>query len=270
MRTRLAALVAAVAAATALLFVAFGTAGAGESALGAAGAGESGGAGDPAATAGDDVDLVAAGEQLYLTGCVSCHGVGGVGTADYPSLIGVGAASADFYLRTGRMPLAYPVPQPPQKPIAYNDEQIRQLVAYVASLGPGPAIPEVDPDSADLAAGGELFRENCQACHNSQGVGGALSYGREAPSLLAVQPTQIAEAVRIGPGQMPVFEPETLSDDELNSIIRYIQYLQDPDNAGGLKIGSTGPVTEGFVAWLVGLGVLVLAARWITKERGRA
>jgi ubiquinol-cytochrome c reductase cytochrome c subunit len=256
MLVRLLGLVSAVVVTTMSLFVM----------LRPAGAGESGAAGDPPGA--DDPSLVAAGEQLYLTGCVSCHGVGGVGTAEYPSLVGVGAASADFYLRTGRMPLAYPVPQPPEKPEAYSDEEIRQLVAYVASLGPGPAIPVVDPDAGDLAMGGELFRENCQACHNSQGIGGALSYGRQAPSLLHVEPTQIAEAVRIGPGQMPVFEPETLSDQDLNSIIRYIQYLQDPDNAGGLRIGSTGPVSEGFVAWLVGLGTLLLVIRWITRERG--
>lgn len=225
--------------------------------------------GSPAAVqleANADPATVAAGEQLYLTACVSCHGVGGQGTADYPSLVGVGAASADFYLRTGRMPLAAPAPQAPSKPPAYTDEQIIQLVAYVASLGDGPPIPDVRPERGDLAEGARLYLSNCAACHNATGIGGALSYGNHAPPLLDVAPTQIAEAPRIGPGQMPVFGPDTLSGEQLDSIVRYVLYLQDPEHPGGLRIGSVGPVPEGLVAWLVGLGGLVVVIRWITRD----
>jgi ubiquinol-cytochrome c reductase cytochrome c subunit len=214
-----------------------------------------------------DPAVVAAGEQLYLTGCVSCHGVGGKGTPGYPSLVGVGAASADFFLRTGRMPLAAPAPQAPAKPPAYTDEQIIQLVAYVASLGDGPPVPDIRPERGDLTEGAQLYLANCAACHNSTGIGGALSHGNQAPPLLNVAPTQIGEAPRVGPGQMPVFGPDTLSDEQLDSIVRYVLYLQDPEHPGGLRIGSAGPVPEGLVAWLVGLGGLVLIARWITKER---
>jgi ubiquinol-cytochrome c reductase cytochrome c subunit len=213
-----------------------------------------------------DPALVAAGEELYLTSCVSCHGVDGKGTDNGPSLEASGAAAADFMLRTGRMPLAAPAVQAPQKPVAYDDLQIRQLVAYVASLGTGPAIPSVDPSAGDLAEGSDLYLSNCAACHNSSGIGGALSYGNHAPSLLSVEPTQIAEAMRIGPGQMPVFGPDTISDEQVDSIVRYVQYLQEPEHPGGLRLGGAGPVPEGFVAWLVGLGVLLLFARWITRE----
>jgi ubiquinol-cytochrome c reductase cytochrome c subunit len=219
------------------------------------------------AAANADPQMVGAGERLYLTACVSCHGVGGVGTPGYPSLIGAGAASADFQLRTGRMPAAWPTQQPPQKAPAFDDEQIRQLVAYVASLGDGPPVPDVDPDRGDLADGGELFLANCAACHNSAGVGGALSHGAHAPPLLDVDPTQIAEAIRTGPGQMPVFGIDTLDDQQVDSIVRYVLYLQEPEHPGGLMIGRVGPVPEGFVAWLVGLGLLVLVIRWITRER---
>jgi ubiquinol-cytochrome c reductase cytochrome c subunit len=222
------------------------------------------------ARANADPDMVEAGEALYLRSCVSCHGVGGVGTDVYPKLIGVGAASADFYLRTGRMPLAYPSPQPPQKAPAFDDEQIRQLVAYVASLGDGPPVPDVDPDRGDLALGSQLFLANCAACHNSAAVGGALSHGSHAPPLLEVDPTQVGEAMRIGPGQMPVFGPDTFDDHDVDSIVAYVRYLQKPEHPGGLMIGRVGPVPEGFVAWLVGLGVLVFVIRWITKERVRA
>jgi ubiquinol-cytochrome c reductase cytochrome c subunit len=253
-----------------LLFL-LGRADAGEPSPEVERAGTSGpGAAEAQAQANADPAMVAAGEDLYLRSCVSCHGVGGKGTAGYPSLIGVGAASADFYLRTGRMPLAYPSAQPPQKAPAFDDTEIRQLVAYVASLGDGPPVPDVDPDRGDIALGSELFLANCAACHNSAGVGGALSYGAHAPPLLDVDPTQIGEAMHIGPGQMPVFGPDTFDQHEMDSIVAYVRYLQEPEHPGGLMIGRVGPVPEGFVAWLVGLGALILVIRWITRERARA
>jgi ubiquinol-cytochrome c reductase cytochrome c subunit len=262
------AVVGTVCAVSAGLLVLFGRADAGEPSPEVQREGTSGQSAAAAQAAADaDPAMVAAGEQLYLTACVSCHGVGGQGTDDYPSLIGVGAAAADFQLRTGRMPAGWPSPQPPQKAPAFDDEQIRQLVAYVASLGDGPPVPDVDPSRGDMALGADLFLANCAACHNSAGVGGALSHGAHAPPLLEVDATQIGEAMRTGPGQMPVFGPDTLSDHDVDSIVRYVVYLQDPEHPGGLMIGRVGPVPEGFVAWLVGLGVLIFVIRWITRER---
>jgi ubiquinol-cytochrome c reductase cytochrome c subunit len=224
----------------------------------------------PGASAQDDdtgASLVARGEQLYLQSCVSCHGPGGGGTEDGPALTNVGAASADFMLRTGRMPLDEPDDQPTRKPAAYDDDDIAALVAYVASLGDGPPIPEVDPNAGNLARGGDLFRANCAACHNSTGMGGALSYGENAPSLFEATPVEIAEAIRTGPGQMPVFSEDQLDDDDVNSIVRYVRYLRDPDDRGGISLGRAGPIPEGFVALLVGLGSLLIAVRWITRDR---
>jgi ubiquinol-cytochrome c reductase cytochrome c subunit len=165
------------------------------------------------------------------------------------------------------MPLAFPSAQTPEKPPVYDDEQIRQLVAYVASLGDGPPVPDVDTSRGDLVEGGQLFLANCAPCHNSAGAGGALSNGRHAPDLMSVHPTQVGEAVRVGPGDMPVFGTDTFTDEQIDSIARYIDYLQAPEHPGGLRIGGIGPVPEGFVAWLVGLGALLLVARWITRER---
>ncbi len=164
--------------------------------------------------------LVEQGRELFLTSCTACHGKGGVGTPQGPALVGAGAASADFQLSTGRMPLADPSAQPVRKQRAFDPSQIRALVAYVASLGPGPAIPHVDPTAGSLSEGGTLFRFNCAACHSASGVGGALSFGTDAPSLRAATATQIGEAVRVGPGQMPVFGPDTFSDHQVNSLAR--------------------------------------------------
>jgi ubiquinol-cytochrome c reductase cytochrome c subunit len=209
------------------------------------------------------------GRELYLTSCVSCHGAEGTGTADGPSLRASGEAKADFYLRTGRMPLTVPVPQPPAKPPAFDDAQIRQLVGYVGSLcdpaNPCPAIPGI-PLTGPIAEGQELYLANCAPCHNSVAVGGALSLGRHAPSLQSTPPLQVAEAVRTGPGQMPRFGPDVLTDEQVSAVVGYVTYLHDPQSPGGLPLGFTGPVAEGFVALLLGLGLLLLVTRWITRE----
>jgi ubiquinol-cytochrome c reductase cytochrome c subunit len=215
---------------------------------------------------GSDEQEVERGHDLYLTSCASCHGVNGEGTHQGPKLIGVGAAAADFMLTTGRMPLNDPSVQAVRKPPAFDNDEIDALVAYVASLDGGPAIPRVDPSSGDLAHGGTLYRSNCAACHSSTGAGGALSYGRDAPNLWEATSVQIAEAIRIGPSQMPVFGPDTINQQELNDIVAYVRYLRDPDDPGGFSLGRLGPIPEGLVALVVGLGVLMFVARWI--ERG--
>jgi ubiquinol-cytochrome c reductase cytochrome c subunit len=169
------------------------------------------------------------------------------------------------------MPLTAPAPQPPSKPVAYGNDEIEALVAYVGSLcdrtiSECTPIPSIDPDRATLEAGSALFLANCAPCHNSVAVGGALSYGRHAPSLQNTPSEQVAEAVRTGPGQMPKFGTDVLSDEQVNAIVKYVQYLHEPEHPGGLSLGYTGPVAEGFVALLIGLGALILGIRWITRE----
>lgn len=204
------------------------------------------------------------GRTLYETGCVSCHGVDGKGVPGRgPDLTGAGAAGADFYLSTGRMPTNEGSGQARRKPPAYDRGQIDALVAYVASLGTGPAVPAVDPAAGDLVEGQQLYTANCAACHNAAGSGGALGQATYAPPLFPATATQVAEAIRVGPGPMPVFGPGSLDDRQVTSITRYTEYLRSPRDRGGLSLGRTGPVPEGLVAWLVGLGLVVLALRWI-------
>jgi quinol---cytochrome-c reductase cytochrome c subunit len=204
---------------------------------------------------------VVAGRQLYVVGCSSCHGLDATGTSMGPSLIQAGAASANFYLRTGRMPLNDPRQQPVRHRPAYSPQQIRELVAYIGSLGAGPPIPTVLP--GDLSRGNQLYSINCAGCHNIAGAGGALGYGDIVPPLRRSTPLDVVEAMRIGPRPMPVFGPDTLSDQEASDIAAYVQYLRHPTDRGGLGLGHLGPIPEGFVGWVVGMGLLLLVARLI-------
>jgi ubiquinol-cytochrome c reductase cytochrome c subunit len=210
-------------------------------------------------------ELASDGEELFLLHCSTCHG--GDGTGDIgPSLVGVGAAAADFQLRTGRMPLGDVTARPSRKPSPFTAEQIDALTSFVASLGPGPAIPQVDIGSANLARGGDLFRTNCASCHGATARGGALSAGWNAPNLYRADPIEIVEAIRTGPGQMPMFDEEHIGADDATDIARYIVFLQSEPDPGGFGLGRLGPVPEGMVAWVFGLGTVILATRFIERR----
>ncbi len=213
----------------------------------------------------------ATGRALFLDGCSSCHGSDARGVQPLgPSLYGVGAAAADFYLSTGRMPLANPRDQPTRARPAYTRPEIAALVAYVSSLGPGPPIPAVDPAAGHVNAGMEAFTEHCAGCHQVGGAGGIVT-GSIAPALnnKDVTPTEIGEAVRVGPYVMPVFSRAQISDQQLNDIARYVISTQRPSDSGGWGIGHVGPIPEGMIAWLLAAAGLVLVARLI-GERGEA
>jgi ubiquinol-cytochrome c reductase cytochrome c subunit len=231
-------------------------------------------------------DLVAQGRDLFLVGCSSCHGQNGEGVLNAdgtqmgPSLVGVGAAAVDFQVGTGRMPAQNPGAQEPQKPVVYTPDEISALAAYVASLGPGPAIPtsdEYDPlaipadqQNAALVRGGELFRTNCTACHNFAASGGALPGGKYAPSLSGVTPKHMFEAMLTGPQQMPVFSNAVMTPQDKRDIISYIQSIQSSPQYGGSYLGSIGPVSEGLFAWVFGLGACVTFAIWIAAHTARS
>jgi ubiquinol-cytochrome c reductase cytochrome c subunit len=206
--------------------------------------------------------------QVFLSDCAVCHGAGGTGTSRGPSLIDVGAASVDYMLTTGRMPIHDPGDELRRRPSPYSAELQRALVDYIGRLagGGGPAVPAVDPGAGDVARGGELFRLQCAACHAWSGEGGAL-YQREAPPLQPATATQLAEAVRTGPGTMPVFGAAAIDDSQLDDLAAFSEQLKRPDDRGGQPLGHVGPVAEGAVGIVLGLGTLLVATRWIGKQR---
>ncbi|QNN54755.1 c-type cytochrome [Nocardioides mesophilus] len=239
-----------------------------------------------ASSEASDQSTVEQGRQLFLVGCASCHGKNGEGVSTQngtiygPPLAGVGAAAVDFQVGTGRMPMARPGQQAPVKDVTYSPAEIEALAAYVASLGPGPAVPQqsaYDPSTIpedelndSIVRGGQFFRTNCTACHNFAGSGGALPQGKYAPSLNGVTPKHIYEALITGPQQMPVFSDGVLKPDEKRDIIAYLKSFDETPNYGGASLGNYGPVAEGAFAWLVGIGACVGFAVWIASHSVRS
>ena len=241
----------------------------------------------PASSAREDDSAaqIKEGHELFLVSCAFCHGVNGQGikTLDGkqlgPPLAGVGAAAVDFQVGTGRMPATQPGPQIPAKEVNFTPDEIAALAAYVASLGPGPAIPNPADYSLEgltdeerqeaIVRGGLIFRTNCSACHNFEGSGGAMPNGGYAPKIRGVEPKYIVEAMLTGPQAMDDFSNGNLSIEEKRDIIAYLQSLEDNPEYGGFGMGGIGPVSEGLFAWIVGIGSLVGVAAWIAAHTAR-
>jgi ubiquinol-cytochrome c reductase cytochrome c subunit len=214
-----------------------------------------------------------AGKLLFDQTCSSCHGseANGVnasgGPAIGPNLQGVGAATVDFWVTTGRMPATdIAAVEAERKPPRLTDKQALEVAAYINSLDPSvPAVPTPNLKGANVADGANLFQLNCAACHTITGAGDALAFGTNAPSLQNRQVTaqQVVEAMRIGPANMPRFSGN-LSDSQVRDVVAYVtEKIQHPSNPGGLGLGGVGPVAEGFIALLIGVGGLALICFWI-------
>ena len=228
-----------------------------------------------------EVNAAQRGLELYERDCAWCHGSAGEGTSFGPDLNGPldGGAYTHFMLATGRMPLADPTVSAVQAPPRYDPSDIQAIVRHVETFGgTGPGVPTPSPEAGDLAEGAELYLNHCAACHSSTGVGGALTSGEVVPDLDGVSPVVVAEAMLVGPGcpntsptcgpgegAMPRFD---FDEHSVNSILRYVEYLQRPDDEGGAPIGRVGPVAEGAVALGIGIVALLLVARWIGTRTG--
>jgi ubiquinol-cytochrome c reductase cytochrome c subunit len=209
----------------------------------------------PAAANSPGVVHAKSGAALYAANCAKCHGPHGEGYKA-PKLAGVGALSADFYLRTGAMPLLRVGEQPNRSRVLFTERELRALIAYVAGLGPGPPVPKPNPGTATLSRGFELFTSHCAGCHQIAAEGGFVT-GARVPPLENATPTQIAEAVRIGPYLMPRFSERALPSRVVDAFIRYVEYAKHPVNRGGWSHGELGPVPEGMVTWFIAIVVLV-------------
>ncbi|MDN5755326.1 MAG: cytochrome c [Micrococcaceae bacterium] len=209
------------------------------------------------------------GNKLFVANCATCHGMNAEGSADGPSLVGVGAAAVDFQVGTGRMPMQMQGPQAQAKPKQFGDEETQKLAAYVASLGAGPAVPDdeaVDTTEGNSAAGGTVFRVNCAMCHNAGAAGGALTRGKFAPGISDVSSKHIYEAMATGPQNMPVFNDSNITPEEKRDVITFLQEIDAQGSAGGASLGSLGPVSEGLLIWTGGLAIVIAFTIWLTSR----
>lgn len=223
-----------------------------------------------------DPDLVALGNQLFQANCATCHGDGAEGLespdpSGGPSLIGVGAASVDFMLRTGRMPMSNQFDRLARSTPSFDATERAAIVAFVTSLAPGegPEIPDISGyEDASLARGLELFTTNCAACHGPTAAGVAVGQRDVSSDLSVTAPIEIAEAIRSGPGVMPVFGDDVLTEEDLDAVVAWVIDLRSREQPGGLSIGRSGPVSEGMVAWVVGLGLLGIVMYLLGDKAG--
>lgn len=238
-----------------------------------------------AGSAANTTQLAEKGRQLFLVNCATCHGQNGQGILTVngknlgPPLAGVGAASVDFQVSTGRMPLSQPGAQSEKKSVTFSDDEIAAMAAFVASLAPGPAIPnEADYNLAGMSAeerqqavqrGSQIFLTNCTACHNYAGKGGAMPRGGAAPNLSGTSAKNIYQAMLTGPGNMDTFSNGNLSPEEKRDVIAYLVSLRTQPSYGGFDLGGLGPVPEGLFGWVVGIGGLVGFAIWIAAHTTR-
>ncbi|MDA8265252.1 MAG: c-type cytochrome [Actinomycetota bacterium] len=216
--------------------------------------------------------LIAAGRTLYTQTCSTCHGGDAQGSALGTDLQGLGGAAVDLWLTTGWMPLRTPGLQPANKPVNLTTAQINEIVAYVVSIKPGgvPVPTNISLKGASASEGFYMFSLNCAPCHTITGAGDALAEGFRAPSLHSVTPTQVLEAIRTGPSNMPRFGPGDISPKEALDVALYVtKYIKHPADIGGIGLGGVGPVAEGFVGLFVGVGVCLLAAYWVGDRTAR-
>nr|WP_231123948.1 cytochrome c [Nocardioides sambongensis] len=237
-------------------------------------------------TAAEQEELVQEGRELFLVGCAFCHGQNGEGVltqggSQYgPALTDVGAAAVDFQVGTGRMPMAQPGSQAPRKEVVYSERETAALAAYVATLGTGPAIPDEELYSTEgmeedelnelVTRGSQIFLANCTACHNFEGSGGAMPRGGFAPKIRGVDSKHIYEAMLTGPQSMDTFSDGNIPPEDKKAVIAYLEALDEQPGYAGFSFGGLGPVSEGLVAWLVGLGALVGFAVWIAAHTTRS
>ena len=118
-----------------------------------------------------------AGEAVFNTWCVQCHGRGaaGVQASGYPSLLDDdwlwGGDIENIYLT-----IAHGIRNEDDDDARYSEmpafgeileaEEITSVVNYVMDLSGGTPV-----DASQVTAGAEVYADNCAACHGEEGLG---------------------------------------------------------------------------------------------------
>jgi len=207
------------------------------------------------------------GRAQYLQYCASCHGTDLRGGPNAPSIRGAGAADVDFWVGTGRMPAAVPWIEVGHRGPQLPQSTIDAIVTYVSSVQPGGQPIPVVGTGGDPDRGRALFRADCMHCHGVDAQGGALGGVAWAPALDRATVTQVAEAIRVGPGEMPSFGAGQLSQSDVNDIATYLSQERSRSGFTGTPLTSSGPVPEGLFGWIAA-GVLALGGGLLSLRNG--
>jgi ubiquinol-cytochrome c reductase iron-sulfur subunit len=195
------------------------------------------------------------GAAIYAANCSGCHGDHGQG------LIGPSQQADAFPALVAGMIKRGGISMPAFR--QFSPAQVAAVSNFVATQIADPVAR-----TATIAEGGRLFRLYCSGCHSSTGRGGALSQGRNAPSLADYPAAEALAAMILGRGNMPNFAGTTFNVRQQASVALYVQLLQAPPSPGGWGLGYIGPVTEG-LACFAALGLLVLLTVWLAWGKGQ-
>ena len=207
--------------------------------------------------------LIARGAEIYQQSCAQCHGAEGGGSAIAPSLLDVSSTYIDLVLRTNRMPPGDLSPDTEGDTKGHLDLSRTERLAVVAFTeaefgleGEIPEVPEGDP-----AQGLLVWGTHCAACHGAAGEGGVAGRGAFTPQVAGLHPVTIAEAVRIGPFEMPRFSQTVVSDQEIGDLAAFMEFVaEEPGTPVGLT--ETNPVYLAGLAGVLAL-VVLLSCLWL-------
>lgn len=176
---------------------------------------------------------ISAGAAAFKVNCVQCHGSGAQGSPGYPNLNDDewlwGGSANDIHqtiahgvrfaedpdTRISEMPAFGDILQP---------KEIAQVASFVSSLSNNAGTANAE----DMAAGKEIFAQNCVACHGEDGKGsrelGAPDL-TDAIWLYGSTPAQIAAQVRAPKhGVMPAWGAR-LGDTTVKELAVYVHSL---------------------------------------------
>ncbi len=199
------------------------------------------------------------GAAIFSERCAKCHGDAGQGIS---SLITIAGPNIQAVHEPGEVMTAMEVgpSHMPRFAGLLTVDEMHAVADYVTRQ-----LAVIPLGKGDLVEGGKLFRRNCAPCHRTAVRGGVLAdTGINAPSLVDKSPALIAGAIRCGPGAMPEFPPSEISQEQLDSIVQYVRFVQHPPSPGGNPLNWYGPVAEGFVAWVI-LFATIGVVTWIEK-----
>jgi ubiquinol-cytochrome c reductase cytochrome c subunit len=205
------------------------------------------------------------GRAVFLQHCAVCHGDEGQGVSSVvevagPDLQAVHKKGEVVYMAEVGSPGFKSTGTMPSFAKSLSLAQIYSVADYVTEQ-----LATIPLQGGNVSDGGRLFREYCSVCHRTAVRGGALAFtGVNAPSLVGMDRSLVAGAIRSGPGPMPKFPASEVSNKQLDSIVDYVEFVQHPPSPGGNPLNWYGPVAEGFAAWVI-LCALICLTFWIEK-----